>query len=64
MLRRAGAKTWSRAGPRLGQMVGRHVDSGGQDRIADDDALLTGWFRDLILEFLHADGARTPSPAV
>ncbi|MDX5564421.1 hypothetical protein PYK79_15320 [Streptomyces sp. ID05-04B] len=41
---------------RLGQLVGRHVDSGGQDRIADDDALLTGWFRDAILEFLPHPG--------
>jgi hypothetical protein len=44
-------------------MVGCRVDSGGQDRIVAA-ALLTGWFRDLILEFLHADGARIPSPAV
>ncbi|MFD3504337.1 hypothetical protein ACFWWT_37660 [Streptomyces sp. NPDC058676] len=41
---------------RLGQLVGRHVESGGQDRIAAADALLTGWFRDAILEFL-------PTPA-
>jgi hypothetical protein len=41
---------------RLGQLVGRHVDSGGRDRIAADDALLTGWFRDAVLEFLPHPG--------
>ncbi len=41
---------------RLGQLVGRHVDSGGQDRIADDDALFTGWFRDAVLELLPQPG--------
>lgn len=44
------------AGRPLGQLVGRHVDSGGQDRIAADDALLTGWFRDAILDFLPHPG--------
>ncbi|MBC7271958.1 hypothetical protein ACF09G_36250 [Streptomyces albogriseolus] len=36
----------------LGRLVGRHVNGGGQERIATDDTRLAGWFRDAILEFV------------
>ncbi|WP_327071931.1 hypothetical protein [Kitasatospora sp. NBC_01302] len=41
----------------LGRLIGALVDGGGQDRIADDDDLLHGWFRDSTREFL-------PHPAI
>ncbi|REK88922.1 hypothetical protein DY245_18895 [Streptomyces inhibens] len=40
----------------LGQLVGRLVDGGGQDRIAKDDAGLRGWFRDAVLESVPHSG--------
>ncbi|MFJ7250102.1 hypothetical protein ACIQWA_36460 [Kitasatospora sp. NPDC098652] len=36
----------------LGRLIGALVDGGGQKRIADDDDLLRGWFRDSTREFL------------
>lgn len=41
---------------RLGRLVGRDVDGGGQTRSADNDAVLTGRFRDTVLAFLPHPG--------
>lgn len=49
-----GAETWSRSPGSAGWSAA--TSTAAARRIADDDAFLTGWFRDAILEFLPHPG--------